>query len=192
MILGDASHIGHEYDANVRAPVDAERLERFMRELGRRALGPGRVYLTGGATAVLLGWRPTTVDVDIKMDPEPAGAFEAIAKLKNEFDINVELASPDQFLPVPSDWAARSVSIGRRGQVEFLHFDYRAQALSKVARAHERDLADVRAMIARGLVSTDGLLDALDEIDERLVRYPGLDADAFRQRARAFLEAEDV
>jgi hypothetical protein len=87
----------------VRAPVDAERLERFMRELGRRARGPGKVYLTGGATAVLLGWRASTVDVDIKMDPEPAGAFEAIAKLKNEFDINVELASPDHFLPSMAD-----------------------------------------------------------------------------------------
>lgn len=162
-----------------------------MRELGRRARGPGRVYLTGGATAVLLGWRPSTVDVDIKMDPEPAGAFEAIAKLKDELDINVELASPDHFLPVPSDWAARSVSVGRRGQVEFLHFDYRAQALSKIARGHERDLGDVRAMLERDLVSKDDLRAALAEIDERLVRYPGLDADAFRRRARAFLEGDD-
>lgn len=162
-----------------------------MRELGRRARGPGRVYLTGGATAVLLGWRKSTVDVDIKMDPEPPGAFEAIAKLKDELDINVELASPDHFLPVPKDWAARSASVGRHGQVEFLHFDYRAQALSKIARGHERDLADVRAMLERGLVSEAEIRDALEEIDERLVRYPGLDADAFRKRAHAFLEAHD-
>jgi hypothetical protein len=25
------------------------------------------------------GWRDATVDIDLKLDPEPAGAFEAIA-----------------------------------------------------------------------------------------------------------------
>jgi hypothetical protein len=164
---------------------------RFLRELGRRARGPGRVYLTGGATAVLVGWRSSTVDVDIKMDPEPPGAFEAIAELKDELDINVELASPDQFVPVPADWAARSEHIERCGQVEFLHFDYRAQALSKIARAHERDLADVRAMIDRGLSSVGEIRSALETIDSQLVRYPALDADAFRRRARAFLGEDD-
>ena len=39
----------------MRAPIDKERLARFMRELGRRATGPGRIYLTGGATAVSFG-----------------------------------------------------------------------------------------------------------------------------------------
>lgn len=83
----------------MRGIVDRATLERFLAELGRRARGPGRVYLTGGATALLYGWRPATVDVDLKLDPEPAGAFEAIAGLKEELDLNVELASPDQFLP---------------------------------------------------------------------------------------------
>ncbi len=175
----------------VRAPVDAERLQRFMRELGRRVRGPGRVYLTGGATAVLHGWRSSTVDVDIKLEPEPPGAFEAIATLKNELDINVELASPDQFLPAPTDWAGRSSFIASFGQIEFRHFDYRAQALSKIARGHGRDLADAEAMIERGLVSKEELGRALDEIDDWLVRYPALDADAFRRRARAFLGDDD-
>jgi hypothetical protein len=44
---------------------------------------------------VLVGWRGTTIDVDLKMSPEPEGAFEAIAALKDELDINVELAAPD-------------------------------------------------------------------------------------------------
>ena len=68
-----------------------------MRELATAARGPGNIYFTGGATALLLGFREQTIDVDIKMDPEPAGAFEAIATLKNVLDLNIELASPADF-----------------------------------------------------------------------------------------------
>lgn len=48
-----------------------------MEELGKRATSPGTVYLTGGSTALLLGFREQTVDIDIKLEPEPAGAFQA-------------------------------------------------------------------------------------------------------------------
>ncbi len=171
----------------MRAPVTKDRLERFLRALGTRASGPGRVYLAGGTTAVAFGWRPSTVDIDLKLDPEPAGAFEAIAALKDELDINVELASPDLFVPVPADWAARSAFLVCHGKVEFFHFDYRAQALAKLARGHDRDLGDVRAMLARDLVSVPDLLLALEEVEPKLVRYPGIDAEAFVARARAFL-----
>ncbi len=41
----------------MRQLADSSRIERFMRELGRAARSEGRVYLTGGATAVLHGWR---------------------------------------------------------------------------------------------------------------------------------------
>ena len=39
----------------MRLLADAERLRRFLAELGRVADGPTDVYLTGGSTAVLLG-----------------------------------------------------------------------------------------------------------------------------------------
>jgi len=47
--------------------VTRDRLEQFMASLagGRTS---ARVYLVGGATAVLLGWRDSTVDVDVKLD----------------------------------------------------------------------------------------------------------------------------
>lgn len=172
----------------MRGIVDRATLERFLAELGRRARGPGRVYLTGGATALLYGWRPATVDVDLKLDPEPAGAFEAIAGLKEELDLNVELASPDQFLPPVPGWRERSVFVARHGGVDFFHFDPLSQALAKLARAHERDLGDVAAMLERGLFSGTDLARALDQIAGDLVRYPGLDAVAFRERVRRFLE----
>jgi hypothetical protein len=171
-----------------RAHVDRAKLERFMVELGRRVRGPGRVYLTGGATALWVGWRETTVDVDLKLDPEPPGAFEAIAALKEDLDLNVELASPDQFLPAVPGWRERSVHVGRYGPVDFFHFDYVSQALAKLARAHDRDTADVEAMLRRGLVSVAALLEAFERIAPELVRFPGVDARALEQRVTAFAE----
>jgi hypothetical protein len=171
----------------MREPVDPAKVRRLLREIGRNARGPGRVYLTGGATALLVGWRDSTVDVDLKLEPEPAGVFEAIGRLKKELDVNVELAAPDQFLPALSDWQSRSTYISRHGQVEFFHYDFRAQALSKLARGFDRDLADVGAMLDRDLVTRDDLVAALEEIIPGLVRHPALDAEAFERRVRAFL-----
>jgi len=173
------------YLREVRAVVDEAKLQRLMAEVGRRARGPGRVYLTGGATALLFGWRSSTVDVDIKLDPEPAGVFEAIASLKNELDVNVELASPDLFLPPLREWRERSIPIATHGRVEFFHYDLRAQALAKIARAHERDLRDVQAMLERGLVSVEQLRAAYRDIEADLIRYPNLDVEVLRSRLDA-------
>ena len=49
----------------MRRPVDAARVREFLRALGAEAREETHLYLTGGATAVLLGWRVTTVDLDI-------------------------------------------------------------------------------------------------------------------------------
>lgn len=75
-----------------------------MRELGRTSRTDGRVYLTGGATAVLHGWRDSTVDVDIKLIPDSDELLREIPRLKEELNINVELAAPSDFIPVPDGW----------------------------------------------------------------------------------------
>jgi len=162
-----------------------------MRELGRAAKGQGRIYLTGGTSAVLEGWRESTVDADLKLDPEPAGAFEAIRRLKDDLDVNVELASPEDFLPPLPGWRDRSRFIERHGPVDFFHYDFCAQALSKIQRGHDRDLADVREMIHRGLVEPERLREVFAEIEEDLVRYPAIDAAVLRQKLESFLSEED-
>src|ERR1043166_7925189 len=45
---------------SMRELADSTRIELFMRELGRAARADSHAYLTGGATAVLHGWRATT------------------------------------------------------------------------------------------------------------------------------------
>jgi len=62
----------------MREIADAGRIRRFMRVFGAAAQVPTRVYFTGGATAVLLGWRTSTIDVDIKVEPDTDALFRAI------------------------------------------------------------------------------------------------------------------
>jgi hypothetical protein len=175
------------YARLMRAELDAARVRALLRALGHAARGPGRIYLTGGTTAVLEGWRTSTVDADLKMDPEPPGVFEAISRIKDELDVNVELASPDDFIPPLPGWPQRSRAIARHGAVEFYHYDDYAQALAKVERGHDRDLADVRAMIQRGLVTPAELRRLFAAIEPELIRYPAVDADVFRRKLEELL-----
>jgi len=170
----------------MRAETTRAKLERFLTVLGERVRGPGVVYLTGGATALLHRWRDMTVDVDLKADPEPAGFFEALAALKDELDINVELASPDQFIPPLPGWRERSRYIAVHGPVQFFHYDLYSQALSKLQRRHERDLRDVRAMVRDGMILRDRLWELFLEIEPSLIRYPGVDAGTFRAAVEEF------
>ncbi len=156
-----------------------------MDEIGRVAREPGCVYFTGGVTAVLLGWREMTVDVDLKLEPEPLGIFDALPRLKEELEINIELAAPDDFIPALDGWQGRSQFIARHGKVDFFHYDFYAQALAKIERWHARDRGDVGAMLAGGLVERGRLREFFNAIAPRLVRYPAIDVEMFRRRVES-------
>ena len=173
----------------MRAETTKAKLQMFMAALGNQVHGPGRIYLTGGATAVLHDWRQMTVDVDIKPDPEPLGLFEALAMIKDEIDINVELASPDNFIPAIPGWRERSLFIARHGPVEFFHYDPYGQALSKLQRRHERDLQDVQSLCKSGLVAKPRLREMFAVIKPQLIRYPAIDPASFERAVEEFCDA---
>ena len=172
----------------MRANVDAQKLKRLMQILGKEAQGSGCIYFTGGASALLVGWRNSTVDVDLRLDPEPPGIFQAIAKLKQELNINIELASPQDFLPPLPGWRDRSVFIGKQGQISFYHYDFTAQALSKLSRGFDRDIKDIEAMYEHELFSLSELLDCFEAIVPELIRFPSLNSDMLRSRVENFIE----
>ena len=153
-----------------------------MRALGDAARREGACYFTGGATAVLLGWRGTTIDVDFLLVPDQDEILRAVPGIKDDLRVNVELASPGDFIPLPVGWQERSLSIGREGTLSFFHFDPYSQALSKLERSHARDLEDVRAMVASGLVEQERLLASFREIEPELYRFPAVDPRSFRAR----------
>ena len=169
----------------MRALADRDRIARFMRRLGAASDADTRVYLTGGATAVLYGWRDSTIDVDIRVLPERDAIYRAIPALKEELQINVELASPDQFIPVKDGWEGRSPFVVREGRVSFHHFDLYAQALAKIERGHTLDVADVGEMLSRRLIERDALLAYYEAIAPRLYRYPAVDAASFAAAVQA-------
>jgi hypothetical protein len=165
----------------MRQPLDRDRALRFLRALGAEAASETRLYITGGVTAVLLGWRTSTIDLDIKLEPESDRLLRAIPSLKERLEVNVELASPGDFIPELPGWRERSPFAGREGKLSFHHYDLAAQALAKIERAHAQDLSDVREMLVRGLVGTDDLLNGFAQIEPHLYRYPAIDPLSFRR-----------
>ena len=166
----------------MRRPVDATRIREFFRALGAEAREDTHLYLTGGTTAVLIGWRATTVDLDIKMVPEHDALFRAIPALKEKLEVNVELASPADFIPELPGWQERSRFIVREGKIDFFHYDFYSQALSKLQRGHGKDLEDVQEMIERKLVEPRKATELFEAIEGQLYRFPAIDPASFRRR----------
>jgi len=157
-----------------------------MRELARDSRASGRVYLTGGASAVLLDWRTSTLDIDIKVIPEDDRVMRALAPLKERLQTNIELASPADFIPELPGWEDRSPFIAREEQLSFHHYDFYAQCLAKIERAHRKDRADVAMMIESGLVARTKLLTLFEAIEPQLYRYPAIDPVTFRRAVESF------
>lgn len=175
----------------MRAPVDSARIRELGRRLGRVAGGRTRVYLTGGATAVLEGWRGSTIDVGIRVEPEREEILRTLSALKEALDINVELASPPDFVPELPGWRERSPFVFREGNVDLHHFDPYSQALAKIERGFEQDLVDVDALFARGLVEAATLGGLFEQVEPELFRYPAIDPAAFRRKVEAVLAAQE-
>ena len=96
--------------------------------------------------------------------------------------MNLELASPDDFIPALPAWRDRSVFVARHGPVEFLHYDFYAQALAKIERGHAQDMSDVEAMSRLKLIESGRLTRLFSAIESDLVRYPAIDPVQFRHR----------
>jgi hypothetical protein len=82
----------------MRRVAEPDRIQRFMSALAVKATRPARLYFTGGATAVLLGWRASTIDVDIHIVPDDDRLLRALPKLKKDLEMNVELGCPAHFI----------------------------------------------------------------------------------------------
>ena len=126
----------------MRAPADRARLERFLQALGQTMRRPLRLYLVGGAVLIDLDLRQATLDVDFVAradDPEALADFErALPRLKEQLDLNVEPASPEDFMPVPAGALEFSPFIRTYGKVAVYYYHLPSLVLAKVARSAER------------------------------------------------------
>jgi hypothetical protein len=165
----------------MRSLASAESIRRFMEAVGRDAKRDTRIYFAGGVSAVLMGWRESTIDIDLSIQPDDDEVLRLFPALKDQLQINVELASPAHFVPELPGWQERSVFVAQHGSVTFLHYDFYTQALSKIERGHDQDLRDVGQMMDHGLVEPDRLRTLFEAVIPELYRYPAIDPESLRR-----------
>ena len=157
----------------MRPPIDRLRVHYFLVKLGMEFHHPARLYLVGGTTLVYEGLREQSLDIDISYevaDEHDAEFTRVLRKLKDEMQVNVELASPGDFIPLPAGWKERARHVGRFGLVDVFHFDLYSTALSKIERGREGDFQDVLSMLRGGQIKLDELRAAFESILPRIER----------------------
>lgn len=157
----------------MRPPIDRLRVHYFLVKLGIEFRYPARLYLVGGTTLVYEGLRQQSLDIDISYevaDEHESEFARVIRRLKEEMQINIELASPGDFIPLPTGWKERAKYVGRFGQVDVFHFDLYSTALSKIERGREGDYEDVLAMLRSEQINMPELEHAFNNIMPRLER----------------------
>ena len=174
----------------MRDRLNRESLLRLMRELARSAKSKRqyRVYLVGGGTAVLEGWRESSIGADLYAKQDDI--FRDVQNVKERLNLNIEFVRPEDFVPPLEGSETRHVLVETVGRVSFYHYDPYAQLLSKVVRGFARDLADARAFVTSGMVDPDRFRNLVQGIPESMYsKYPRLSRAAVRAAVDDFLSS---
>ena len=172
----------------MRQELTRERLLELVKALSRAAprRRTYRLFLVGGGTAVYLGWRRASIDVDLFSEQD--ALFADIQAIKERLNINVELARPEDFVPPLADSDDRHVFIDRVGTIALYHYDPYAQLLSKVVRGFQRDMDDARAFMDSGMVDGEKFRSLVRGIpDAAYAKYPRLSRRGVENAVDAFL-----
>ena len=180
----------HGGEPPVRGRLTRKSLQALMRELARSARPKRsyRVYLVGGGTAVLEGWRESSIDVDLYARQDDI--FRDVQAIKERLRLNIELVRPEDFVPPLEGSETRHVFIETVGRVSFYHYDPYAQLLSKIVRGFARDLTDARAFVTTGMVDPDRFKKLVEDVLESAYsKYPRLSPQAVRAAVEDFLSS---
>jgi hypothetical protein len=159
-----------------------------MKELARSSPPGGSysIYIIGGGTAVLEGWRESTIDADLHSD-HPA-LFNQIQSIKERLQLNIEFVRPEDFVPALAGSANRHVFIETIGRVSFYHYDPYAQLLSKIIRGFRRDMLDAEHFLSRGMVDTEPFRTLVREIpNSEYSKYPSISRNLVLDAVETFL-----
>ncbi|HEY5565612.1 MAG TPA: DUF6036 family nucleotidyltransferase [Gammaproteobacteria bacterium] len=174
----------------MRNRLTRESLHTLMRELARSAKPKRsyRIYLVGGGTAVLEGWRESSIDADLYAKQDDI--FRDVQDIKERLNLNIEFARPEDFVPPLEGSESRHVLIETVDRVSFYHYDPYAQLLSKVVRGFARDLADAKAFVRSGMVDPRRFKTLVQGIpDSAYSKYPRLSPAAVRAAVDDFLSS---
>ena len=154
-------------------------IEKFLNVLGKVFRKPGRLYLAGGAALVHLGLRPgSTLDIDIVIETTAEDEMvNAIRRLVEQMQLNIEFSSPGDFIPLPTQWMAHAKYIGRYGSIDAFYFDFYSLALSKISWGSDRDLVDVKLLVQQKVIDLQKLDAAYQEVLPRMGKRPYINLD---------------
>lgn len=188
-LLMETTRERQEPAMSMQPGVDKTAIESFLRQLGKAFHKPARLYLVGGAALVHAGVRSgTTQDIDIQVGALNEGdLIVAIQRLIDGLQVNVEFASPVDFIPLPAQWESHARFIGRYGKIDVFYFDFYSIALSKIERGNNRDIADVKLLIEQGIIALDALDQSYQEVLAQLGkgRYARVTPQRFMERYQA-------
>jgi hypothetical protein len=133
-----------------------------------------------------LGLRGSTLDIDyVAAGDDPVALEElerAIRGLKEELDVNVEPASPADFLPIPRSVLDRSRFVGRHGTVDVYYYHLPTLVVAKAARGFELDLADAEQLVRTGEVGWSDVEATWQEIRSSPTGWLRHEPDEIEQR----------
>lgn len=148
------------------------------------------MYVVGGGTAVLEGWRKSTIDADLYSEDD--ALFRDIQGIKERLGLNIEFARPEDFVPPLAGTAERHVFVEKVGRVSLFHYDPYAQLLSKVVRGFHRDMEDARSFLASGMVEAKRFRSLVKSIpDAAYARCPTLSREAVNEAIDTFLAGDE-
>ena len=173
-LLENETNDCQELEMSMRPNVDKSQIENFLKNLGRAFRKQGRLYLVGGAALIHLGVRRgSTQDIDIEIRSANEDEMsESIRRLKDTMKVNVEFASPSDFIPIPSQWETNAKYVGRYGSIDVFYFDFYSIALSKIERGSTNDVNDVKLLIQHGIITLQELDNAYNEVFPRVGKRP--------------------
>ena len=170
--------------------ITAQGLKEFLEQLGRCYRYPGRIYLAGGSSLILVAAKVSTLDIDLQFEApaeHQAALIRCLREIGRQRKVPVEQASPDQFIPLPQGYRDRHQFIERYGSLDVFHFDFYSVALSKLHRGNEKDFADVIQMVRTGLIELSQLRDNFQEILPQLELFRiGADPQDFERNFALF------
>lgn len=168
------------------ALIDARTLETFLQRLGQCFRYSGTLYLVGGSSLLLAAGKTSTFDIDIQFstaDQYHSEFIRCLRTVSRELGVPVELASPEQFIPLPAGYQDRRRFVGRYSSLDVFHFDFYSTALAKIHRGNEKDFDDVVQMVRTNLISIEALEIYLEEILPNYEFYqPSADPATFRRK----------
>lgn len=152
--------------------IDHAALKVFLDRMGERLVEPGELVLLGGGALLMLGSQRATIDIDYVGDDLARSDFHrAVQNVAEELGLVMDPVPIEAFVPIPSDSAARRISVGRFGVVDVFVLDPYVIALSKLDRGFNSDVADVVFLVQQGLVSLDRLADEVAAAAQHAAAY---------------------